>query len=81
MGQEKTDVGALMSELHEFTWKSKDDGDCGSHGCTGHTTWTVKCTCGWKQVFPGQYFGRPDEDALMLEHRLDYLEAQLRKKK
>lgn len=59
--------------VHRFNWEQKDDGPCDAHGCTGHTIYTVFCSCGWKQEFR-TYFGRPDEKELMTNHRLDYLE-------
>lgn len=60
--------------LHEFKWTAVDVGDCGSHGCSGHTDYTVICKCGWTKKYKGEYFGRPKEEDIMLQHRLDYLE-------
>lgn len=68
----------MSNSLHQFTWTERDEGDCGAHGCHGHTTYIVTCICGWTREFTGEYLGKPDEDSLMLNHRLEYLERKLR---
>lgn len=63
--------------IHKFTWTQKDAGDCGAHGCHGHTDYKVTCSCGWKKEFKDEYSGQPDEAVLMINHRLEYLEKRL----
>lgn len=62
-----------MQNLHEFTWTTKDVGDCGARGCRGHRDYTVSCSCGWSKTFKNEYFA-PDARELMLQHRLERLE-------
>jgi hypothetical protein len=64
---------------HEFTWTSQDVGDCGSHGCHGHTNQKVTCSCGWSKEFTNLYFGITSEreEKLLLNHRLEYIERRL----
>lgn len=65
----------MKKVIHKFTWRSHYTGTCGDHYCPGHYSYSVKCSCGWKEKFEYQ----PDNDRLMMQHRLEFVEKQLEK--
>jgi hypothetical protein len=61
---------------HDITWSYQEESDCGSHGCTGHTYITLKCSCGFEQYL-GSYYDSNQRQAAANSHKQAVIEAQL----
>jgi len=65
--------GNLKPTRHYYSGIRVDDGECGDHYCDGHTSYFVKCSCGFaRQVGDRE---SPEED--MLDHRMAVIEYHL----
>lgn len=68
----------LLSKKHILTTHTVDEGDCGSHGCSGHSHREIRCSCGFVSRVPEFVMGRDRPSFGPKErHIQDILLAQL----
>jgi hypothetical protein len=64
--------GNLVNKYHIFHGEENSLDDCGSHGCTGHTSYYLVCDCGFSA--PCSY---ETEQVVIQRHELDVIKYQL----
>ena len=71
--QPKESEGVLKPTRHHFSGVHVDEGDCGDHYCSGHSSMSVKCSCGFVQ----RVTGHDHAEEVMRSHRMAVVEYHL----
>lgn len=58
-----------MKKKHVFTFEKGERVYCGDHYCSGHSNYTMNCSCGWTCKVESEYSS--DNEMIKIRHVLD----------